>query len=449
MRALLWISILIPSFSFLTQGQDIGGNINIYAQVFSITSTPDCNTVITVNSSTGFSVGDYVIMIQMKGAVISTANDTNYDYGTIIDLASVGNFEKKRISAIAGNDLTLFGPLGLTYNPATSLQIVNVPQYANANVTTTLTAPAWDGTSGGVLALEVSGTLTLNSDIDLSGKGYRGGIPYFYTGTNTCAWWNPRAEMIYDISGFGGGKGEGIAYMLPNFICGRGPQGNGGGGGNDHNSGGGGGSSLVAGGVGGINDEPGTFNCQGDYPGFGGYPINQPQGLFLGGAGGAGHANNNLTGIGGNGGGIIILYCSQLDGNGFSILSNGENGGIGNGDGGGGGAGGGGIMIDCPNINGSLTISATGGNGGNTVNSATGGDRCFGPGGGAGGGYLLTNSNLTGVTTDFSGGTAGIITLSINGCNGSTSGAQNGADGSIYPLPTITSYVLEGYNFAR
>ena len=40
-------------------------------------------------------------------------------------------------------------------------QVVRVPQYGSATLTSGLTAAAWDGSSGGVLAVDVSGALTL------------------------------------------------------------------------------------------------------------------------------------------------------------------------------------------------------------------------------------------------------------------------------------------------
>ena len=36
-------------------------------------------------------------------------------------------------------------------------QVIRVPQYATATLSSTLTASAWDGSSGGVLALDIAG----------------------------------------------------------------------------------------------------------------------------------------------------------------------------------------------------------------------------------------------------------------------------------------------------
>ncbi len=446
MRTLL-LTVLYLAFSLhhLTS-QDIGGIINNYAIVNDITSTPNCQTILSVSSSGGFSIGDYIIIIQMQGAAISELNDNTF--GTISGMGNTGNFEKQQISNILGNDIYINGFLSFNYDPSSPLQITNLAQYANANVTSTLTCNAWNGSTGGILALEATGTLSLNTNIDVSGLGFRGGSVHFYTGGNTCNFFTPRNEWFYTIpSGYGGGKGEGIAEIITGKECGRGPQANGGGGGNDHNSGGGGGSNQATGGQGGINDEPGTFNCQGDFPGVGGLDINSTDKLFLGGGGGAGHGNNVTNGVGGLGGGIIIIYANTIIGNGNAILSNGSNGGSpSGGDGGGGGGAGGGIHLDIQNLTGTLNINAIGGNGGNTTNINQ--NRCFGPGGGGSGGYLLTDFAGAGITPDFSGGTPGVVTNSSNGCNGSNLGASAGQDGSIYPIPAIPSPSI-GFDFVR
>lgn len=49
-----------------------------------------------------------------------------------------------------------------------------MPEYADANVTTTLTSAEWNGSTGGILVLQAD-LLTLNANLDVSGKGFRGG----------------------------------------------------------------------------------------------------------------------------------------------------------------------------------------------------------------------------------------------------------------------------------
>ncbi len=429
----LFLAILLFVFTPFSpiKSQDIGGIINVYTNATQISASPDCGTIITVNSSTGFSIGEYLLVIQMQGATILENNDSSF--GTISDIGHVGNFEKKLITNIIGNDIHVAGFLSNTYNTSAIVQVVNIPQYANANVTSQLTAAPWNGSNGGILALEVTGTLTLNADINVSGLGYRGGAVQAYN--ITCNWFTAVADWFYPLTtGEGGQKGEGIARYLPNKQCGRGAQANGGGGGNDHNSGGGGGSSIAVGGDGGTNSEPGTWNCKGNAPGVAGRSLTLTDKLFLGGGGGSGHGNNSFVGRGGTGGGIAIVYANTIEANTFAIIASGTNGGSPSGDGGGGGGAGGGILVDAATINGNLNIVSIGGNGGNTFNNNS--NRCFGPGGGGSGGYLLTNAS-GGYFSTFQGGIPGVVNNSTNGCIGSSLGADPGGTGAIYPIPVL------------
>ena len=61
------------------------------------------------------------------------------------------------------------------YDTDGAVQIVSMPAYGSgALVTDILTARYWDGSTGGVLALDAS-TISLQAPIDVSGKGFRGG----------------------------------------------------------------------------------------------------------------------------------------------------------------------------------------------------------------------------------------------------------------------------------
>src|SRR5207253_1301343 len=95
--------------------------------------------------------------------------------GTILNFDKAGNYEMVKISSISGNIIHLTSSLMKLYDPAGKVQIISYPSYTNAVVTDTLTALPWNGTIGGILALRVTDTLTLNSDIILNGTGFRGG----------------------------------------------------------------------------------------------------------------------------------------------------------------------------------------------------------------------------------------------------------------------------------
>jgi hypothetical protein len=431
----------------------IGGVINTYTDV---TATVACANQLVVSSTAGFAVDDTVLVIQMQGVTIDETNTATY--GTISSYNNGGKFEKAVIAEISGSVITFYKNLVNSYNiPAGKVQLVNIPQYTNATVTSPLQPADWNGTTGGVLALEVSGTLTLSSFVDANGKGFRGGANTQVC-PNSCNFSTNENAYFYATGNYRGGlKGEGVAVPITSKELGRGAQANGGGGGNDHNNGGGGGSLTASGGLGGNNAEPGAFNCKGNnnYGRPGTVLSLAGNRLFLGGGGGAGHGNNGNTGgcpnngnsgAGGDGGGIVYIAAGTLVGGGQSITSNGVNGGFGNGDGGGGGGAGGLIIMDVTTYSGTLTLTANGGNGGST--SGFGGNRCYGPGGGGAGGAILSDGVLGGgVSTALNGGSAGLVTSSSNACNGTSTTATAGSAGSVtatFTMPMGTTDPASG-----
>ena len=67
-----------------------------------------------------------------------------------------------------------------------TFQVIRVPQYTTATLGSTLTALAWNGATGGVLAIDVSGTLALGSaTVSVNGLGFRGGGGVSSTATRT------------------------------------------------------------------------------------------------------------------------------------------------------------------------------------------------------------------------------------------------------------------------
>ena len=410
------------------QSTEISGIINRYAAV---TALDTCEGIITINDTTGFRAGGVVLLLQMQGAQISANN--NSAYGQIQNMRATGRYERAIIDSVSATAIFLKNRLVYAYEPAGRVQVVLVPQYTDVVVADTLRAQPWNGTVGGILALEVTGTLTLNAPLSADGAGFRGGIPYFIL-DNNCNFAFPETRYYYSLGNWRGSyKGEGVALRVSGRELGRGPQGNGGGGGNDHNSGGGGGAHAAAGGRGGDNDEPGDLGCDGYYPGLGGYALpNTTERLLFGGGGGAGHANNGLTSGGAPGGGIVLVRAGSITGTHPTITANGRSAAVADGDGGGGGGAGGTIWLQVTTTDSNLVVQANGGNGGNTYNSNS--DRCFGPGGGGSGGRILTNFPAV---SPPNGGGPGRITLSTNGCNESSNGATSGASGLVQPAGTL------------
>lgn len=388
--------------SSLPAGQ-IGGIVNRYAQV---TAINPARTSFTVNSSSGFAANDRILIIQMKGASIDNTNPaTNPNFGTITAYNSAGRYEFATVSAVPnGTTINIMAATTNIFDPAGRVQIVRVPSFNDVTVVAPLTAKPWDGTTGGVLALWVTGTMTFNSDIDVSGMGFRGGAVSTSNGACRDGTWATNNNQW-------GGKGEGIAENTNDR--GRSKLTNGGGGGNPHNSGGGGGGNFGAGADGGRQ-----WNCTGnatdngcaDNPnnattsnngGKGGQALDYSAfRLFLGGGGGGGQQNNNVSTPGGNGGGIVLIMGNTFVGNGYSIMANGQSvlAGAG-GDSSGGGGAGGSVFISGPTYNTNIRIYASGGKGGDVEFSS-----CHGNGGGGGGGLVRLTRPLPPVMTIYNNG---------------------------------------------
>jgi PKD repeat protein len=412
---------------------NISGIINDYAVVSALDF---CASTLTVNDATAFSAGDAILIIQMKGATINQSNSASF--GNITGWGSAGLFERSTIASINNNVISLSTWLVNDYDLNFPLQLIRVPVYNNAIVSDTLRAKNWDGSTGGVLAFDVNGWLQIDAPIDVSGAGFRGGLS-IAAATNNCSWLFNEDNYGYTADNWRGAlKGEGIAIANADNVAGRGPQANGGGGGNDHNSGGGGGGHLGQGGIGGENDEPSNFGCDGSFPGIGGKALSSFNGerLFLGGGGGAGHSNNNVGSDGGNGGGILFIKANAISGSNAQLLANGNGAIINDGqDGAGGGGAGGTIWLQAAELSVDLVLEAKGFSG-SQVNNQNG-DRCFGPGGGGAGGAIYANLlNFNPLLSAFAnGGAAGITTNSTNGCNDSTLGAMPGTNGLLFNNP--------------
>ncbi len=415
------LSLLFIS-GFIFGQTSISGVININAAVDSINY---CSNTIYVESAVGYSVGDRVLIIQMKGATVNLTNTASF--GNITSYNEAGNYEFGTISTVSGTAIQLENALLRTYDPSGLVQLVRVPVYASASVDATLSCSPWNGATGGVLVFETN-SLVLNANIDVSNMGFKGGDAGNFpescpTGLGTSLYFSDT------LSGKGGEKGEGIVILTEAYLACRGKAANGGGGGNDHNAGAAGGSNGAAGGMGGENDE-GAFSCPGS-PGFAGISLDQTMitdKIFLGGGGGAGHGNNNSGTDGGNGGGIVMIYANSIDGNNFSIISNGDLvADLAWGDGAGGGGAGGSILIDANTVI-ETSLITKGGKGGDA-----GAPQCTGPGGGGSGGVIKHSgaSIWPGITTDLTGGVFGTITTIGSPCLGENNGATTGATGVI------------------
>ena len=391
--------------------------------------------------------GDLLLVIQMQGADIDATNTDAYGDGVAGGFATShldnANFTAGRYEyVVAGNDLTLAGGTltlaggatlrnGYQNADATAtegqrrFQVVRIPQYQNLTVSGTVSATAWNGSTGGILAVDVVGKITFANGgvLDASGKGFRGGAGQKLLGTTGLTGTDYRAAAPATATATVGAhamKGEGLVgtprYVnngssasdrgvdgYPNGGAGRGGAGNAGGGGtdanptaNDQNTGGGGGGNGSRGGRGG--------NAAGSNAPVGGEfaaPFNAPSTnrLVLGGGGGAGTTNGGsgdagLTGYassGAVGGGIVLVRTGSIDNTGTIRANGGSASNAVADDGSGGGGAGGSILVTANNAAtlSRLNLAANGGKGGSNTAAAANG-----PGGGGGGGIVLSNGAL-------------------------------------------------------
>jgi uncharacterized repeat protein (TIGR01451 family) len=455
----------------------ISGSINTFYLSPTVGAVGPGTPSIPLGASTGaaatLSAGDLFVIIQMQCANIDTTNTNNYGggngtgrgYSDPAGSCLAGRYQYLRAGpATTAASLDLSGsPLTATYvqdalatTNRRTFQIIKVPQYSSATLTGNVTAPNWNGTTGGVVLMDVSGTLNMAGfTIDVAGRGFRGGGGQVWNNTaDSAITYVTPTNITTNLAGF---KGEGIAgtpaYVydsVTNTVTatgtdytaggqGKGAPGNAGGGGDnwnasrDNGAGGGGGNGSI-GGFGGYGWSGAGWpaGLAQDLRGIGGaaFTQNSTSRLVMGGGGGAGANNNSagLTSSGGAGGGIVMIRGGTMTGTG-TINANGAIGQtqLNNDSGGGGGAGGSVLVNTVSNTVGTLTINAIGGKGGDGF--APGNTGHAGAGGG-GGGVAFSDGGISNLAGGANGATnvGDCPTTGVAPCssaNGATPGGTN------------------------
>jgi gliding motility-associated-like protein len=466
-----------------------GTVLNAYTSVTSdiaanATSLTVASSTLTnpTNLTTPLAAGDLILIIQMQGAALDIRTDpifwpgnytlsnsamadlgnmNNYrpDWGTVTNYNNSGKYEYAEILSVPNaTTINVRCALKNSYTASGHVQVIRVPRFnnltLNANTTivpgfwngSAVAAGGWDGTTGGIVALEVNGTMNFgtNSKVIASGYGFRGGVVENASGGPA----GSPAEMgkpAYSTPNEGAEKGEGIGgsatvtgELTVNYFSryGVGAAANGGGGGNYKNAGGGGGSNIgsgmyngkgvptpgyaafwnleqanmaitpsAGGGRGGYSGTtsssfgwdpnestvgPNNSGWPGDFRrtegGLGGHPLTyDATRVFMGGGGGAGEMDNSDGGSGGAGGGIVFIQSYG-------------------------------------SISGTATIEANGANGqkSNPTNAGPGGSRrgIDGAGGAGGGGSIVISNGAALPST---------IILSVNGGTGGNNDIVSGS----------------------
>jgi hypothetical protein len=501
----LWIGAMLPAIQAQTCPPPITTTISAYTNTY----YPGQQAVVNAGSSsveigaatygtTAIGIGDILLIIQMQGVQINSLNGNSYGDGLggsgYLNNAQLlaGNMEyivATNAVPVTGGTLTLQSALVHEYRNMPfgvdgqyTYQVIHVPAYYNLIIGGTLTAPAWNGATGGVLVLSVVNALDMNGQvIDASGTGFRGGGGVYLDGSTIGSNTDFAALSPSDIVNHIGphaSKGEGIAGTprltnnnnygfladnaiegYPNGSFGMGAPGNAGGGGTDYwpqfnndNSGGGGGGNGGRGGNGGnsfSSDQP-----VGGYPGAA-FAQYGPSRVVMGGGGGAG-VNNNETGSfpngfsssGAAGGGIVIITAGRVVNTGTINVNGGAGDISAQFDGAGGGGAGGSVLISAASGLANVTVHADGGAAGSNNGDYFGTHYAHGPGGGGGGGVVFSSSALHAASTSNGGSAGYTIDYFITGPGYTTNfNAGAGSAGVIQTMPPamappLTCFIL-------
>lgn len=304
-----------------------------------------------------------------SGTTSLTATNASFAAGQLILIhqtrgTGVGTWELNKIASYAAGTITLAHALTNTYtnSGASVAQVLVMKQYNDLTINNaqTLTAKAWDGTVGGIVAFFAKGTVTVTGNIVINGAignegtahgTYAGATVGGFSGGNSI---NTATNLSYTGEGTTGARIQGQATA----------NGNGGGSGNAGNSNGGGGGNGATGGQGG---NPGS--------GLGGNAVGNAglTSMMLGGGGGGGNGYNGSGGIymssGSSGGGIILIIAKAISITGTLQVKGGNGTTRGHYDGGSGA--GGSVLLKAQTATlGTNLITAIGGTG--TVNGGTG-----------------------------------------------------------------------------
>jgi hypothetical protein len=256
-------------------------------------------TTIALDGVAGLSVGDEILVIQMQAPTAAAAG--TYELATI---AAIPTSTSVQLTAGLAHG---YVSAAFATTAASATQVVRVVSGASRTIAfgETVTAPAWNGYTGGVVALRDTGTLTVNGKIDVAGLGFRGGtsapdyncalmpVSNGYAGES----WGGLGSI--GTTGNGGAGGAGNSGQ-----CGFGP-------GNYVGAAGGGGGAY-----GGAAENRSAYTLAPQVvPGargttYGNATLSQ---LYLGSGGGGGGAHDvGAAAGGGAGGGIVFLIAPQL-----------------------------------------------------------------------------------------------------------------------------------------
>ena len=181
-----------PAVPGFTGPASPSGIVNSYYPGISTASAGSTTVVVgTIDgrgNATPIAAGDLVVIMQMQDASINSSNSASYGGTTAgqgyTALNSAGAYEYAAVTSFSGGLITLATGLINTYRSASAnsisgqktFQVVRVPQYSSATLAGQITAPPWNGSTGGIVTFDVAGNLNwAGQTIEVSGRGFRGG----------------------------------------------------------------------------------------------------------------------------------------------------------------------------------------------------------------------------------------------------------------------------------
>jgi hypothetical protein len=341
---------------------DAGVTIEVNSASGLVAAAPAGTGILTVFDPTLFKSQQLLLLVQMQVDSLPAASDAG-----IIDLDATpaGQYEFARVLSVSGAQVALTQPLAQGFIERS--QAVVVPEFRSAVVDGTVSAPAWNGSSGGIVAMLVAGELKGTGTIAASGAGFRPPPPLRSDGQPCLSSWVPAGVQLGAAEGLLTGLGWGPAASP--LAGGSAGLGNGSGGGGSHIGMGGGGS--------GVGDGQGGQAVR-----YG--PLSR---LIMGGGGGLAGAMDDwgewepwLA----RGGGVVFIRADRVLGtlafganaiNGYTY-HHGSPSGVAS------GAGGGLVRVETNGVLGCASASANGSNGRSYSGAGS-------PGGGGGGGRVV------------------------------------------------------------
>jgi hypothetical protein len=268
-----------------------------------------------------------------------------------------GTWQTSFVTAVSTNSLDIEPPLEDDYGSGSTVLVQRVPHYEDVDVPSgsTLTADDWGGSGGGVLFFRASGDVSIAGTVSVDALGFRGGDGVRGNSANPYQGESVGGVGSRGVTGANDGGGGSYPRRGDNGDSGGG-GGHGGAGSSGTNSGG---SAVTSGGSVQGSADLGTLVFGSG--GGGGSPDTE----------GDGSDTRNVTGDGGDGGGIVAMFCAGSITVTGTITADGERGGdatsLAGEVGGGGGGAGGAIWLASPTLTLSGSVAATGGGRGSSA----------------------------------------------------------------------------------